>query len=96
MAHTETLYAVFSLFQAIYLPSNGSCSGLVGEELLEWLNANFIAPDSDEAVELSKLSQPWEEDRFWLYLIRCVLVVFCQACVLTVVGVFCVGSLGPP
>ncbi|KAF8587870.1 hypothetical protein K439DRAFT_1630322 [Ramaria rubella] len=73
VVHIETLYAAFGLFQAMHLPANGSLSGLVGEELLEWLNTNFIAPDSDEAVELSKLNSPWEVDRFWQYLIRCIL-----------------------
>ena len=57
----------------MHLPSNGSLGGVVGEELLEWLNTNFIAPDSDEAIELSRLSAPWTEDSFWHYLIRSVL-----------------------
>ena len=71
--HTETLYAIFGLFQAMNLPSNGSLDGLVGEELLEWLNTNFIAPDSEEAIELHKLNTPWEDERYWLYLIRFVI-----------------------
>ncbi|GJJ11510.1 hypothetical protein Clacol_005743 [Clathrus columnatus] len=73
VAHTEILYAIFNLFQAMNLPANGSLGGLVGEELLEWLNTNFIAPDSTEAIELQKLNSPWDEDKWWQYLIRCIL-----------------------
>jgi nuclear pore complex protein Nup85 len=65
----------------MHLPSNGLLNGLIGEELLEWLNTSFIAPDSEEAIELSKLSTPWKEDRFWHYLIRWVsphLIIICS------------------
>lgn len=80
VAHTETLYAIFGLFQAMNLPANGSLRGLVGEELLEWLNTNLVAPDSEEAVELHKLAKPWEDERYWLYLIRFVNIYLEPVC----------------
>lgn len=90
MACTEILYAIFGLFQAMNLPSNGSLNGLVGEELLEWLNTNFIAPDSEEAIEIHKMNSPWKDGRYWLYLIRLVSLISKAVNANSYSGVFCV------
>lgn len=59
--------------QTVYLPASGSRRGLVGEELLDWLNRNFIAPSTEEGVALAALDAPWADPNFWPYIARCVL-----------------------
>lgn len=61
------------LMQTVHLPASGSRRGLVGEELLDWLNRNFIAPSTEEGVSLAALDEPWADPGFWPYITKCVL-----------------------
>lgn len=42
----------------------------VGDELMEWLNTNYIGPPTEEGDHLSALDRPWEDENFWPYLTR--------------------------
>ncbi|KAG8894531.1 hypothetical protein FRB99_001197, partial [Tulasnella sp. 403] len=46
--HWQSVYTSLHLFQTLLTPQSGLLSGLVGEELLLWLNMNFVAPASDD------------------------------------------------
>ncbi|KAG8930276.1 hypothetical protein FRC02_004409 [Tulasnella sp. 418] len=70
-SHYSTVLTTLHLFQTIYAPQSGIVAGLVGEELLFWLNINFVAPRSEEGQMLAAKEKPWLEDEFWMYLIRC-------------------------
>ena len=59
-----------SLFVALYLPENDQEYSPVGEELMEWLNFNFINPTTEEGDQLSAQERPWEDAEFWPYLMR--------------------------
>ncbi|KZW00006.1 hypothetical protein EXIGLDRAFT_723166 [Exidia glandulosa HHB12029] len=72
-AHYQSLYSSLHLMQTVYLPASGSRRGLVGEELLDWLNRNFIAPSTEEGVSLAALDTPWTDANFWPYIVRSVL-----------------------
>ena len=38
LEHLASLHAVMSLTEILYLPADGSGDGVVGEEVLDWLN----------------------------------------------------------
>lgn len=46
-----------------------------GDDLMEWLNSNYIEPSTEEGDHLSKLDKPWEDETFWPYLTRYVVVM---------------------
>ncbi|KZV65089.1 hypothetical protein PENSPDRAFT_756755 [Peniophora sp. CONT] len=71
--HYRVLYSCMSLFVALYLPENDQEYSPVGEELMEWLNFNFINPTTEEGDQLSAQERPWEDTEFWPYLMRTVL-----------------------
>lgn len=50
----------------------------VGDELMEWLNINYIEPSTEEGDHLSALDRPWEDEGFWPYLIRFVVTFSVQ------------------
>ena len=68
--HYRVLYSCMSLFVALYLPEGGQEYAPVGEELMEWLNFNFISPTTEEGDQLSSQDRPWEDDGFWPYLTK--------------------------
>ncbi|KAF7309813.1 Nuclear pore complex protein Nup85 [Mycena indigotica] len=68
--HYRSLYTCFSLFVVLYLPEPGYEEAPVGEDLMEWLNIHFIEPSTEEGDHLSSLQAPWEDDSFWPYLTR--------------------------
>lgn len=68
--HYEGLSVSMHLFQTIFTPQSGVLAGLVGEELLLWLNCNFVAPTGEEGKALASKQKPWLELNFWSYLIR--------------------------
>lgn len=68
--HYRVLYSCMSLFVALYLPENDQEYSPVGEELMEWLNFNFINPTTEEGDQLSAQERPWEDAEFWPYLMR--------------------------
>ena len=58
----------------LYLPEPGYEQGPVADELMEWLNTHVIEPSTEEGDHLSALDRPWEDDSFWPYLTRCVII----------------------
>ncbi|KAG8913367.1 hypothetical protein FRC00_002541 [Tulasnella sp. 408] len=68
--HWTTVYVTLGLFQTLLTPQSGLMTGLVGEELLLWLNVNFVAPTSEQAKQYAHKEKPWLEDGFWDYLTR--------------------------
>ena len=68
--HYRILYTSLSLFVVLYLPESGAEDVPVGEELMEWLNFNYIDPTSEEGDHLSSQDKPWEDETFWPYLTK--------------------------
>ncbi|KAG6841451.1 hypothetical protein C0991_010876 [Blastosporella zonata] len=71
--HYRSLYTCFSLFVVLYLAEPGYEDAPVGDDLMEWLNSNFIEPSTEEGDHLSSLDRPWEDENFWPYLTRATL-----------------------
>ncbi|KAK4701947.1 nuclear pore complex protein Nup85, partial [Phenoliferia sp. Uapishka_3] len=72
LVHFASLHSILALNEILYLPTSPA-DGVVGEELLDWLNTVDSAPSSEEGAELALLGSPWESDNFWPFLSRCVL-----------------------
>ena len=68
--HYRKLYTCFSLFTVLYLPESGFEDAPIGDELMEWLNTNYIEPSTEEGDHLSSLERPWEDENFWSYVAR--------------------------
>ncbi|KAG5352128.1 hypothetical protein C0989_003596 [Termitomyces sp. Mn162] len=68
--HYRSLYTCFSLFIVLYLAEPGYEDAPVGDDLMEWLNSNFIEPSTEEGDHLSSLDRSWEDENFWPYLTR--------------------------
>ncbi|KAI0310662.1 nucleoporin Nup85-like protein [Amylostereum chailletii] len=71
--HYRVLYTALSLFVVLYVPDSGAEDVPIGEELMEWLNFNYIDPTSEEGDHLSVQDRPWEDETFWPYLTKTVL-----------------------
>ncbi|KAI0083750.1 Nup85 nucleoporin-domain-containing protein [Irpex rosettiformis] len=71
--HYRKLHTCFSLFTVLYLPESGFEDAPIGDELMEWLNANYIEPSTEEGDHLSALERPWEDENFWSYVTRATL-----------------------
>ncbi|SCV74835.1 BQ2448_7864 [Microbotryum intermedium] len=68
------LHSTLSLTEILYLPQDGHGQGVVGEELLHWLNTLDPSPSKEQGEALADLARPWErEDDFWEYLYKCIL-----------------------
>lgn len=52
------------------LPDVEEEGAVVADEIMEWLNINFIEPSTEEGDYLSGLARAWEDDNFWPYLVR--------------------------
>ncbi|KAG9080263.1 hypothetical protein FRC06_006858, partial [Ceratobasidium sp. 370] len=61
------------LVQTIYAPPGGQVGGLVGEQLLQWLNTSHSVPATAELLRLSALPEPWSDPDFWPTLNKCIL-----------------------
>ncbi|KDN40916.1 hypothetical protein RSAG8_07784, partial [Rhizoctonia solani AG-8 WAC10335] len=61
------------LVQTIYAPHGGQINGLIGEQLLQWLNTSHTVPATAELIRLSALPEPWSDPDFWPTLNKCVL-----------------------
>ncbi|PPQ86290.1 hypothetical protein CVT26_004556, partial [Gymnopilus dilepis] len=59
--HYRSVYTCFSLFVVLYLPEPGYEHAPIADDLMEWLNTNFIEPSTEEGVHLSALDKPWED-----------------------------------
>lgn len=73
LQHYSTMHSILSLTEILYFPTDGTGEGVVGEELLDWLNVIDRAPSQEDGTELSSLSQPWESPLFFPYLTKCLL-----------------------
>ncbi|EKM49160.1 uncharacterized protein PHACADRAFT_265769 [Phanerochaete carnosa HHB-10118-sp] len=71
--HYRKLATCWSLFTALYIPEIGMEAAPCGDDLMEWLNTNYIEPSTGEGDHLSKLDKPWEDETFWPYLTRATL-----------------------
>ncbi|KAH7905644.1 nucleoporin Nup85-like protein [Hygrophoropsis aurantiaca] len=71
--HYRILYSCLSLFGVLYVPEYGLEDAPVGDDLMEWLNIQFIEPSTEEGDHLSALESPWEDEMFWPYLLRATL-----------------------
>ncbi|KAJ1307003.1 hypothetical protein OPQ81_007983 [Rhizoctonia solani] len=61
------------LVQTIYAPPGGQINGLIGEQLLQWLNTSHTVPATAELLRLSALPEPWSDPDFWPTLNKCIL-----------------------
>ncbi|GAA5988849.1 hypothetical protein JCM10908_006197 [Rhodotorula pacifica] len=73
LAHHAHMHAILALTEILYYPSDGRGEGLVGEEVLDWVNTIDKAPSADEGNELLALTSPWDSPNFFPYLHRCLL-----------------------
>ncbi|WFC94038.1 hypothetical protein MBRA1_000665 [Malassezia brasiliensis] len=73
LKHIQTLQTLFHLAQVLYLPEDGRGMGVIGEELLHWLNAHDIAPTTEQGQQIAQTSPSYDHPEFWDYLFRCVL-----------------------
>ncbi|TXT13662.1 hypothetical protein VHUM_01029 [Vanrija humicola] len=67
------VYNIFNLAEVLYLPQDGRGEGLVGEELLDWVNAADPVNINDEGNEIIQSAEPWDQPLFWPFVIRCLL-----------------------
>ena len=68
--HYAAVFSTLYLFRTIYTSASGSIDGLLGEELLDWLNHNYVAPSTEEGVALVEQEKPWLDKNFWNYITR--------------------------
>ncbi|WWC89869.1 uncharacterized protein L201_004797 [Kwoniella dendrophila CBS 6074] len=66
-------YNILNLAEILYLPADGKGEGLVGEELLDWVNDVNPAPDNSQGNEIMSTKNPWEHPSFFPYISRCIL-----------------------
>ncbi|GAA5946628.1 hypothetical protein JCM1841_003917, partial [Sporobolomyces salmonicolor] len=73
LEHHATMHAVLALAEILYLPADGRGEGVVGEELLDWVNTVDRAPSAEEGTALLVSPAPWQDPNFFPYLTRCIL-----------------------
>ncbi|WVQ78536.1 hypothetical protein IAT38_000622 [Cryptococcus sp. DSM 104549] len=66
-------FNTFNLAEILYLPVDGKGEGLVGEELLDWVNEVDIAPDNHLGNEIMSTRSPWDHPSFWPFIARSIL-----------------------
>ncbi|OXG31619.1 nuclear pore complex protein Nup85 [Cryptococcus neoformans Ze90-1] len=66
-------YNIFNLAEILYLPIDGKGEGLVGEELLDWVNEIDVAPDNQLGNEIMSTLNSWDHPSFWPYISRSIL-----------------------
>lgn len=69
----ESVYHILNLAQTLYLPQDGRGEGLLGEELLDWVNAVDTFHVNVQGNEVMQMKEPWEHPLFWPLVIRCLL-----------------------
>lgn len=69
----EAVYHIFNLAEILYLPQDGRGEGLLGEELLDWVNAVDTFHVNTQGNEVMQMKEPWEHPLFWPLVIRCLL-----------------------
>ncbi|WWC69332.1 uncharacterized protein I206_103270 [Kwoniella pini CBS 10737] len=68
-----TSYNILHLAEVLYLPVDGKGEGLVGEEILDWVNDVDPAPDNSQGNEIMSTRNPWDHPSFFPYISRCIL-----------------------
>ncbi|ADV19526.1 conserved hypothetical protein [Cryptococcus gattii WM276] len=66
-------YNIFNIAEILYLPIDGKGEGLVGEELLDWVNEVDVAPDNQLGNEIMSTLNSWDHPSFWPYISRSIL-----------------------
>ncbi|WWD09982.1 hypothetical protein V865_008114 [Kwoniella europaea PYCC6329] len=66
-------YNILNLAEVLYLPVDGKGEGLVGEEILDWVNDVDPAPDNSQGNEIMSTQNPWDHPLFFPYISRCIL-----------------------
>ncbi|WRT67281.1 uncharacterized protein IL334_004248 [Kwoniella shivajii] len=66
-------YNILNLAEVLYLPVDGKGEGLVGEELLDWVNDVDPAPDNSQGNDIMSTKNPWDHPSFFPYVSRCIL-----------------------
>ncbi|ORX33416.1 Nup85 nucleoporin-domain-containing protein [Kockovaella imperatae] len=69
----EAVYHILHLAQILYLPRDGRGEGLLGEELLDWVNDVDPAPPNQQGNEIMQSRPPWDHPAFWPYVCQCML-----------------------
>lgn len=64
---------ILRLAGVLYYPKDGRGIGVVGEELLHWLNSFDVAPTTEEGQGIAESAVPHEHPSYWDYVLRCVL-----------------------
>ncbi|CAE6471663.1 unnamed protein product [Rhizoctonia solani] len=68
-----SILETLQLVQTIYAPHGGQINGLIGEQLLQWLNTSHTVPATAELIRLSALPEPWSDPDFWPTLNKCII-----------------------
>lgn len=72
-----TLLPILTLAQTLYASPNAvdllGGQGIVGEELLHWLNSYDLAPTTEQGREIASSSEPYLHPTYWDYILRCTL-----------------------
>ncbi|PWN52416.1 Nucleoporin, Nup85-like protein [Violaceomyces palustris] len=69
----QSLHTILHLTEVLYFPSDGRGAGVVGEEILHWLNSFDVAPTTEEGQEIAEAPIPHAHPAYWDYILRCVL-----------------------
>lgn len=72
---TRTLLPILTLAQTLYLSPNEQHAGqgIIGEELLHWLNSYDLAPTTEQGREIAADAEPYRHPSYWDYILRCTL-----------------------
>lgn len=62
---TISFSLILHFAETIYIPADGRGTGVVGEEILHWLNSFDVQPTTEEAQEIAQSATPYEHDNYW-------------------------------
>ncbi|KAN0062610.1 hypothetical protein ACQY0O_005143 [Thecaphora frezii] len=69
----QSIHTTMHLAEILFFPADGRGAGVVGEELLHWLNSFDFAPTTEEGQEIAHAAVPHSHPNYWDYVLRCVL-----------------------
>lgn len=69
----QSLHTILHFAETLYIPADGRGAGVVGEEILHWLNSFDFAPRTEDGQEIAQSGLPHEHASYWDYILRCVL-----------------------
>ncbi|UZJ56047.1 hypothetical protein CBS101457_005367 [Exobasidium rhododendri] len=67
------LHTILHFLETIYIPADGRGTGVVGEEILHWLNSFDFAPQTEQGQEIAQSEVPHQHPDYWSYIFRCVI-----------------------